>query len=120
MTRLYSDAYGATHFVDEPLQWSATPGDPSNSTTQRRPSSNVRFWHNASGFDADWHPTGQRQVVLVLAGALEVEASDGETREFKPGSVLLVEDTTGKGHRSHSSGDVELLLALVGAPENQE
>ena len=34
-----------------------------------------------------------------------VTASDGERRAFKAGDVVLVEDTTGKGHLTRMSGD---------------
>jgi len=34
-----------------------------------------------------------------------VTASDGETRRFGPQSLLFVEDTTGKGHKSRVVND---------------
>jgi hypothetical protein len=40
-----------------------------------------------------------------LRGTFSVEVSDGEVREFPPGSVVLVEDTTGKGHTTRRVGD---------------
>jgi hypothetical protein len=44
-----------------------------------------------------------------------VEVSDGEKRVFGPGSVLLVEDTTGKGHitRSLTAGPRSTLVAAL-------
>ena len=36
----------------------------------------------------------------MLEGGVEITASDGETRVFEPGDVLLVEDLCGKGHDS--------------------
>jgi hypothetical protein len=48
-----------------------------------------------------------------MQGAVEAEASDGEVRLFRPGSITLVEDTTGKGHRSRVVGDEEVVLAVV-------
>ena len=35
---------------------------------------------------------------MQIAGELEVEAGDGERRRFGPGSVVLLEDVSGKGH----------------------
>ncbi len=35
---------------------------------------------------------------------MKITASDGESREIKAGEVILVEDTTGKGHLSQSIG----------------
>ena len=43
--------------------------------------------------------------IVGLRGTFSVEVSDGELREFPPGSVVLVEDTTGKGHTTRRVGD---------------
>ena len=52
----------------------------------------------------DWHNAPARQLVVLLAGEAEYEASDGERRHLGAGDVMLVEDTTGKGHRAHYHG----------------
>jgi hypothetical protein len=44
---------------------------------------------------------------------LEVEASDGEKRRFGPGTILLAEDVTGKGHTSRSLGGEERLSLFI-------
>ncbi len=69
------------------------------------------------GWAGEWHPVPRRQWMLYLAGEIEVEASDGEARHFGPGSVTLVEDTTGTGHRSRVVGDTAALLAVVQLPD---
>jgi uncharacterized cupin superfamily protein len=38
----------------------------------------------------------------MLEGMVEITVSDGEVRTFVPGDIVLVSDTTGKGHASHS------------------
>ena len=38
------------------------------------------------------------QLFCTLRGKYEVTASDGMTRRFSTGSLLLLEDTTGRGH----------------------
>ena len=40
------------------------------------------------------------KYVVLLDGGVEIETSLGEKRKFEQGEVLLMEDTTGKGHRS--------------------
>jgi hypothetical protein len=45
-----------------------------------------------------------RQIMCVLQGEVEATASDGETRRFPPGAVLLLEDTIGKGHATRVVG----------------
>jgi hypothetical protein len=37
---------------------------------------------------------------VLLDGEIEIETSLGTKRNFKGGEILLVEDTTGKGHRT--------------------
>jgi hypothetical protein len=43
--------------------------------------------------------------VISLARGISITASDGETRHIGAGEVVLVEDTTGKGHITRSLGD---------------
>jgi len=43
--------------------------------------------------------------IIGLCGTFSIEISSGETREFPPGSIVLVEDTTGKGHTTRRVGD---------------
>lgn len=42
----------------------------------------------------------QKQYIILLDGGVEIETSLGEKRTFKTGEILLVEDTTGKGHKT--------------------
>jgi hypothetical protein len=42
-----------------------------------------------------------------------VTASDGAVRRFPAGSVLLLEDTTGKGHSSRIVSDEDVLIVAV-------
>jgi hypothetical protein len=35
---------------------------------------------------------------------MEITTSDGETRRFGPGSLCLLDDTTGKGHNTRVLG----------------
>ncbi len=44
----------------------------------------------------------QRQYIVLLDGAIEIETSDGERRIFRGGNILLVEDTSGRGHRTRN------------------
>jgi hypothetical protein len=49
----------------------------------------------------------------LLAGAAELRTSDGESRQFAPGSVVLLEDTTGKGHVSRLLGNEEAYSLFI-------
>ena len=61
----------------------------------------------------DWHPAPGRLFHFFLAGQCEVTVSDGDTRTFRQGDIVLAEDTAGIGHRTSNSGPVETLMAVV-------
>jgi quercetin dioxygenase-like cupin family protein len=46
----------------------------------------------------DWHNAPEPQYIVYLEGEVEVEASGGGKKIFRPGDVLFVEDLTGAGH----------------------
>ena len=48
----------------------------------------------------DFHNAPDRQYIVLLEGGVEIETSLGKKRTFETGSILLVEDTTGKGHKT--------------------
>ena len=74
------------------------------------PSTATRFITFEAGTVLDWHPAPRWQFVTILGGACEIELADGSTKRFGPGEILLVEDTTGQGHKTHSVGDQPLTL----------
>ena len=118
--RVYADATGESHFEDvtipmHPLDF-APPAPPIN-VSAVAPAAVYGFLSSPPGWYGDWHPPPRRQILFYLAGEVEAETSDGEVRRFGPGSVTLVEDTTGKGHRSRVVGTTEVLLAVVQLPD---
>lgn len=66
------------------------------------PVTGVIFRETDPDYDYDWHCAPQRQFIVMLDSEIDVEVTSGETRRFRGGDVLLVEDTTGTGHRSRS------------------
>jgi len=102
-TRLYADDYGESHFEDVTVSLSPTTfaaSSPPLNVSKLKPASQFGFMSAPAGWSSDWHPSAGRNFFVVLNGEWEVTASDGETRRFAAGSLLLVEDTTGKGHIS--------------------
>ncbi|MFQ5708129.1 MAG: hypothetical protein ACE5HO_11800, partial [bacterium] len=68
--------------------------------SRKLPATGIIFRENDADYDYDWHGAPQRQYIILLDGEIEIEVSDGEKRRFCGGEILLLEDTTGKGHRT--------------------
>lgn len=98
VTRVYADTEGESHFAD--IDVALVDGGPIGSLSERLPAHGVIFRENDPGYDLDWHCAPRRQYIVLLDGEIELTVSDGETRRFAGGDVLLVEDTTGKGHQT--------------------
>src|SRR6266480_1674234 len=119
-TRLYSDEHGESHFEDievDLVSMDYAPPAPPLDLSSVTPATQFRFMNTPPGWSSDWHPSPLRNIFFVLSGEWEVTASDGETRRFPAGSVLRVEDTTGKGHSSRVIGNTETLAAVVALAE---
>jgi uncharacterized cupin superfamily protein len=115
-TRLYSDEHGQSHFEDIEIDLALmdyAPPAPPLSLSSFTSATQFGFMNAPAGWSSDWHPTSARNVFFVLSGEWEVTASDGESRRFAAGSVLLVEDTTGKGHSSRLVSETDSLAAMV-------
>jgi hypothetical protein len=118
-TCLYADADGESHFRDVEIEFRETdfapPALPLNASAFG-PAMQYGFLTAPPGWYGDWHPTPRRQFLFYLAGQTEIRVSDGEVRSFGPGDILLLEDTTGKGHVSRVVGSEEALSAVVQLP----
>ncbi len=114
--RLYADDHGESHFADVEIDLAAAeyaPPAPPLDLSSFTPATQFCFMRAPAGWSSDWHPSATRNIFFVLSGEWEVIASDGEARCFATGSVLLVEDTSGKGHASRVLGDTDSLAAIV-------
>lgn len=115
-TRLYADDQGESHFADIDVELTAVdfaPPAPPLCLSPAMPASQFRFLGAAADWDGSIpHPSPSRQVFTTLSGTYRVTASDGTVRDFPAGAVLLLEDTTGKGHSTRIVGG-EPAFALV-------
>jgi len=66
-----------------------------------------------SGWNEPSHRTPKRQILMCLAGAVRVTASDGEAREIRQGDVWRMEDVTGKGHHTRVTSGVNFEVVVV-------
>ena len=115
-TRLFVDADGESHFEDVEIELNSTeyaPPAPPLDLSAFTPATQFGFIRAPAGWSSTWHPSSARNLFFVLSGEWEVIASDGETRCFAAGSVLLAEDTSGKGHASQVVSNTESLAAMV-------
>jgi hypothetical protein len=112
---LFSDSNGITHFRLEHLTWEKRAGG-SGMVTPFLDASKIGFLRIPKGLNSGLHPAPAKQFVMVLTGLMEVESGDGERRQFLPGSVLLVTDTQGSGHRTSVLGDQDVFLVWVPVP----
>ena len=114
--RLYADEAGDSHFEDVEVSMSAidfAPPSPPIEVSAFTGAGQFAFLRAPAGWFGDWHPAPARQFLVVLEGAFEVSTSDGDRRSFEPGAVLLVEDTTGKGHVTRVVGDADASAAVT-------
>ena len=113
--RIYADPDGESHFEDLDIALHPQPSGADYSALH--PATGVIFRRNPADQFLDWHPAPRRQYVITLSGEAEVEASDGEVRQIGPGTIMLADDTTGKGHITRGVGTVERLSIFIPLPE---
>ena len=97
---LYVDDKGETHFRDIEIEWAETTN--AGKLSKRLPATGIIFREVQPDYDLDWHPAPRRQYIINLDAGVKITASDGEARIIKAGEVILVEDTSGKGHLSQA------------------
>lgn len=100
ITRIYATPDGHSHFQDFDIE--LEDAGEIGRLSEAYPAQAIIFRENAPDYDFDWHHAPRRQYIALLDGRIEIEVSDGETRQFEGGDVLLVEDTSGKGHRTRT------------------
>ena len=97
---LYCDANGESHWRDIDVEWIEERNF--SKLSARLPATGIIFRETSGDYDPDWHPAPRRQYIINLDGGVQITASDGESRVIGAGEVILVADTSGKGHLSKS------------------
>lgn len=115
--RLYAEPDGQSH-MQKGLKIELTSADfvppaPPIDVSAIEPATTYGFLRVPSGYDGDWHPSPKRQWIFFLSGEMEFEVVDGQVHRAGPGSAMLLEDTTGKGHRSRVVSGTAAVLAAV-------
>ncbi len=117
--RVFADAAGNSHIetlrIEVSLRDFAPPAPPLE-VSPRRPARTHGFLRLAPGWIGDWHPSPSRQWLFFLAGEMGFEASDGSRPIVAPGDVVLLDGTTGQGHRSRVTSESPVTIAAVQVP----
>lgn len=113
--RIYAGADGESHFEDVDIEMESQSGG--SDLSRLYPAAGVIFRRSSSDQHLDWHPAPRRQFVITLSGKAEVEASDGEVRSIGPGTIMLAEDITGKGHITRGVGTEDRISLVIPVPD---
>jgi quercetin dioxygenase-like cupin family protein len=106
ITRIFTGPDNQTHAEQVELKF--TPGNPID-VSKMMPVAAAELHRTPGGNVEDWHRAPRRQYVITLSGHGEIEVAGGKKISLGPGSINLVEDTTGKGHITKVVGTEERL-----------
>lgn len=120
VTRLYADDDGESRFekaiMPMSLQAFAPPAAPFH-VTEAQPAQHFVVIELPVGWGGmKPHPAPGRHMYFCLSGRVRVTVSSGETRTFGAGDGVLLEDTTGKGHRTEVVSDEPVRAVMIRLP----
>ena len=101
VTRIYTGPDGLSHAEESELKLSASGAA---GVSDMIKATGVQFRRTPAGTFSDWHVGPRRQYVITLSGRGEIEVAGGKKISLEPGSIELIEDTTGKGHTTRAVG----------------
>lgn len=110
-TKIYSGSDNKSYFKE--IDASSESEQPLGSYSKNFPVKGMMFRDFKKGASFDWHTAPRVQYIIYLEGEVEVEASSGEKRVFKPGDVLLASDLTGKGHITRTLTDGRSIVVVA-------
>jgi hypothetical protein len=119
--RLYTSADGNSHFRDETIDLAplGTGGIEGRLAGSRIGDvKGAMFLALKAGATEEYHIAPRRQFMICLRGIVEVTAGDGEKRRALPGQFILLEDTSGKGHITHSVGPEDHVALAFPLPDD--
>lgn len=120
-TRIYSDSDGESHFEDIQVELApcvfAPPAPLFNLATPLETERAI-FCEFPAHWFGNWHPAPCRQFFFQMSGDIEIQVGDGETRNFSAGSLILLDDTGGKGHLTRLVGNSGVDGVFVQMPQS--
>ena len=113
--RVYTGEDGLSHIEERELPFEAfldSEGAHGDGTPMEN-ATGITFRRNQPDYFLGWHCAPRRQYSITISGEAEIVTSDGAVARCGPGSILLAEDLTGKGHTTRVVGGQERLTCLV-------
>ena len=114
--RLKADKGGESHFEQVAVDLNEAdyrPPAPVLFVSHSYRADGLQFIRLPAGWSGDSIHPPKAQFLICLKGHLEVTASDGEKRTFGPGDSIMMEDISGKGHRTRVKGTNECIAAVI-------
>jgi len=113
--RLFAGSDGESHFDDVAVEFDSEPPH-RFPVSEWQSVERIRFLNFPPDLEPQMHRAPARLLHILITGSWAMQASDGETRHFKAGDVILVEDTTGKGHVTSITSEGATLVARIQLP----
>jgi len=117
--RIFSDSQGGSHVdtvtVEQSLVRAAPPAVPFY-VSPDGVASHYRFYTFEPGWIGDWHPAPTRQFLALMTVTVEMETTDGRVKRFLPGDLVLLEDTSGRGHLTRNVCDGYATYFVIPVP----
>lgn len=111
LTHLYTGTDGESHVEEVEYALQPFPGG-AGADGIAISGLTFRLWRDAPP-KHDYHNTSKPQLVIHLAGSVEVECSDGSKRVLKPGEIMVSENVKpGMGHISNELEQPRLQLLI--------
>ncbi|MDU8929320.1 hypothetical protein RXV86_18155 [Alisedimentitalea sp. MJ-SS2] len=114
--RMYADESGESRLETMPMSYEPlvyAPPAPALGMSDVSPAAGLVFVQFENGWDSELHPSPRKQMFMMLSGVFQGGLSDGTTYDLYPGDVVLMEDTTGKGHSARVLGDAPVEAVMV-------
>ncbi|CAM9389928.1 unnamed protein product [Phaeothamnion confervicola] len=118
------DPDGGSYFSEKRLEVASPAGAGANSIgvlSELLPATGVFFRMTPGDYDFDWHVAPRRQFIVSLDAGVDIEVGGrdgGERRVFPAGTIMFVEDTWGKGHRSRSVDGKARQSIFIAVPDS--
>lgn len=113
---LYTGVDGETHFAERQFAFEHRQdieGRGGITISELKEVKGAAIYRLKQGMVEDWHTAPRKQFGFVIQGQADITASDGQVLRLAPGSIILIDDVTGKGHITASVGEDDHIVLMV-------